>query len=194
MESNKKYELTAETKVFFGKTLYRIRALVTFGDVPAGQLGGWVESEKNLSHSGNAWITGNALVMDNALVTDNAWVMNNASVTDNAWIAGNAWIMDNASVTNNASVTGKAMVTGDARVSKSTHLLCVGGIGSRNGFTTFARSKDKKIIVACGCFRGTIDEFVDRVKQVHGGTKHEKTYLAAVELAKLQIDDVEVEE
>lgn len=33
-----KYELTSETKVVFGKTLYRIRALVAFGDVAVGEL------------------------------------------------------------------------------------------------------------------------------------------------------------
>lgn len=42
----KKYELTSETKVVFGKTLYRIRALLSFGNVEPGTLGGWIESEK----------------------------------------------------------------------------------------------------------------------------------------------------
>ena len=39
----KKYELTSETKVVFGRTLHRIRALISFGNVEAGELGGWVE-------------------------------------------------------------------------------------------------------------------------------------------------------
>jgi hypothetical protein len=47
-----KYELTDETKVFYGVTLHRIRALTAIGlTVAAGQLGGWVESEKNLDLS-----------------------------------------------------------------------------------------------------------------------------------------------
>lgn len=50
----KKYELTSETKVFLGKTLYRIKALVQFGNVNAGDLGGWIEKEENLSQYGNA--------------------------------------------------------------------------------------------------------------------------------------------
>ena len=58
----KKYELTSETKVFLGKTLYRIKALVQFGNVNAGDLGGWIEKEENLSQSGNAWVSGNAEV------------------------------------------------------------------------------------------------------------------------------------
>ena len=44
----KKYELTDKTKVYDGCTLHRIRALKDFGDVKAGDLGGWIESEKNL--------------------------------------------------------------------------------------------------------------------------------------------------
>ena len=58
-----KYELTDETKVFYGVTLHRIRALTAVGVLAAaGQLGGWVESEKNLEQSGDAWVSGNARV------------------------------------------------------------------------------------------------------------------------------------
>ena len=51
-----KYELTSETKVVFGRTLYRIRALVSFGSVLKGEAGGFVEKTENLSQSGNAWV------------------------------------------------------------------------------------------------------------------------------------------
>lgn len=52
----KKYRLTAETMCFDSVTLHRIQALKDFGNVEAGELGGWVESEKNLSQSGDCWI------------------------------------------------------------------------------------------------------------------------------------------
>ena len=76
----KKYELTSETKVFLGKTLYRIKALVQFGNVNAGDLGGWIEKEENLSQSGNAWVYGNAEVYGDAEVYGNARVYGNAEV------------------------------------------------------------------------------------------------------------------
>ena len=76
----KKYELTSETKVFLGKTLYRIKALVQFGNVNAGDLGGWIEKEENLSQYGNAWVSGNAEVYGNAEVSGNARVSGNAEV------------------------------------------------------------------------------------------------------------------
>ena len=44
----KKYELTDETKEFDGKTLYRIRALIDFGLVKAGDFGGWIEKEEKI--------------------------------------------------------------------------------------------------------------------------------------------------
>ena len=43
----KKYELTSETKVINGVELHRIKALKSFGNIKEGDLGGWIESEKN---------------------------------------------------------------------------------------------------------------------------------------------------
>ena len=44
-----KYELTQETKKLpNGIILYRIKALNDFGDVKAGDLGGFVEKESNI--------------------------------------------------------------------------------------------------------------------------------------------------
>lgn len=74
----KKFELTSETKLWLGKTLFRIRALVAFGDVDAGELGGWIEKESNLSQDGNAW------------VCDNAWVCGDARVYGDALVRGDA--------------------------------------------------------------------------------------------------------
>ena len=67
----KKYEFTGMTKDFLGITLKQIRALVTIsGVVTAGDVGGWVESESNLSQvSGNAWVYGDAQVYGNAWVS-----------------------------------------------------------------------------------------------------------------------------
>lgn len=76
----KKYELTSETKIVFGHILYRIKALSSFGCVSAGDLGGFLESEKNLSQNGNAWVSGNARVYGNARVSGNAEVSKIGSI------------------------------------------------------------------------------------------------------------------
>ena len=62
----KKYELTKDTIIINGRTLYRIRALRSFGDVNEGDLGGYVESEANLFHEGTSWIHHGACVYGRA--------------------------------------------------------------------------------------------------------------------------------
>ena len=76
----KKYELTAESIVKFGRTLFRIKALVAFGDVEEGELGGFVEKEENLDQSGNAWVSGDAQVYGDARVSGDAQVYGDARV------------------------------------------------------------------------------------------------------------------
>ena len=160
----KKYELTAESIVKFGRTLFRIKALVSFGNVEEGELGGFVEQEGNLDQSGNAWVSGDA------------------------WVGGNAVVRGNTVVRGNAVVGGKTWVRENAEIFKTSHCLVVGPIGSRNDFTTFFRTKYLTIGVKCGCFKGDIDQFFEAVEKTHGNNKHARAYKAAIALAKLQID------
>ena len=70
---NTKYEFTGETKIAYGCTLRRIKAIVAIGaTVAPGDIGGWIESENNLSVSGNAWVYGDARVYGNARVYGDA--------------------------------------------------------------------------------------------------------------------------
>jgi len=105
-----KYELTTETKEDYGVTLYRIKYLET------GELGGWIESEKNLSQDGNARVIGDALVCGNAQVFGNALVCGEAHVCGEAQVCGNAWVFDKARVIGDALVCGNAQVFGNALV------------------------------------------------------------------------------
>ena len=78
----KKFKLTSEFIVdISGVKLFRIKALIEFGNVKAGDLGGYIEKEENLSHMGNAWVSGNAQVFGNARVFGNVWVSGNARVS-----------------------------------------------------------------------------------------------------------------
>ena len=86
----KKYKLTSETKVINGVELHRIKALDSFGNIKKGDLGGWIESEKNLSQDGDAWVGDNATVCGNARVYGNATVYGYATVYGNATVSGNA--------------------------------------------------------------------------------------------------------
>ena len=66
----KKFKLTSEFIVdISGVKLFRIKALIEFGNVKAGDLGGYIEKEENLSHMGNAWVSGDAQVFGDARVS-----------------------------------------------------------------------------------------------------------------------------
>ena len=122
MEAKKKYELTSETIKFNGVTLHRIKALKNFSDVKAGDLGGWVEKEENLSQTDNAWVYsnakvyGNAKVFGNAQVFANAQVFGNAKVYGNAEVYGNAWVFGNAEIYGNVHIFGHAYIFNNAKV------------------------------------------------------------------------------
>lgn len=118
----KKFELTTDKIKNNGVTLHRIKALIDFRDVKAGELGGYVEKETNLSQYGDAWVYrhaqvfGNALVRDNACVCGNGLVFGEARVYGNAQVLGNARIFGNALVFEDALVSESAWVYGDARI------------------------------------------------------------------------------
>ena len=105
---NKKYELTNETIEHDGVTLHRIKALTYFSYVKPGYLGGFVQSEDNLSHNGEAWVGGEAKVYGTARVDNNAQVVNNAIVCQHAKVTGNACVCKNAIIKDSAVISGSA--------------------------------------------------------------------------------------
>lgn len=124
----KKYMLTDNTITVNGRTFYRIVALKNFGLVKAGMLGGYIESENNLSHEGEAWVYENAYVGGNVRVYDDAKVDGNVLVLGNAKIHGNASIYGNAHVNDNTSVhDNTTCISNKANVYE--YLAIIGGIG-----------------------------------------------------------------
>ena len=114
----KKYELdmndTVQTDC--GKTLYRIIALHNFSDVLAGEKGGYVQSEANLSQISDCWVYSVAQVYGNARVYGDAFVSGSTKVYENAQVFGSAEVYENAQVFGNARVCGDAQVFGNAEV------------------------------------------------------------------------------
>lgn len=120
-----KYEIVkTESIEHNGRTLYRIRALreflVTATNrrilVKAGDLGGYIEKEENLSQEGECWIADEAKVYDNAEVKGSSLVYGYAEVFENAVIC-NAFVYDNAKVFGNVIVCALSQIFGNAKVS-----------------------------------------------------------------------------
>ena len=130
----KKYELIPSDK----EGLYRVKALRSFSNVKAGDMGGYVSGEDNLSHKGNCWIYDNAYVRENARVFGHAVVRENAVVCGDARVFGHAVVRENAWVYGNAAVSGDAVVYGDAEVFGNAGVngdACVRGFAEVHGDT-----------------------------------------------------------
>ncbi|GBQ85503.1 hypothetical protein AA14337_3088 [Acetobacter malorum DSM 14337] len=115
----KKYELTDETVTTGnGRTLHRIRALIAMPaiGVSVGDLGGFVQHEKNLSHARSAWVFDDAQVFDNARVSGNAQILGHAKIWGDAQVYQGAHIWEQARIFGNAHVFGKARISGWAEV------------------------------------------------------------------------------
>ena len=80
-----KYRLTDETKEYYGRILHRIEAVETFGSVEAGEKGGWIEKEANLSQEGLSWVSGDAQVYGDARVYDNSQIRSRGDIF---WVTG----------------------------------------------------------------------------------------------------------
>lgn len=166
----KKFELTREFITFLGRKLFRIKALVEFGDVKAGELGGYVEKEENINHEGNAWVYGNARVY------------------------GDARVYGNARVSGDARVYGNARVYGDALVVKQEDIIFTAAkFGTIFRTTTAYRTTDG-VQINCGCFSGNLEEFREQITQTREGRMREK-YLHHADEIEMYFDlDLEKEE
>ena len=67
--------------------------------------------------------------------------------------------------------------------------MLIGPIGSRQSFTTFYKDKHKHIMVSCGCFTGTLDEFAVQVDNTHGDNQHGKSYKAIIDMIRISMED-----
>ena len=124
IDPNKKYRRDKSDSIKVnGHDLYRIVALKDFADVKAGDKGGYVESEDNLSHEGDAWVYDDAKVFGKAFIYDNAKASDNAQVSGNSHIFGNSKVFGNAQVSGDSHIFGNSKVFGNAQVSGNSHIF-----------------------------------------------------------------------
>lgn len=145
----KKYKIIEDDSkmiVMQNRKAYRIVALRDFADVKKGDLGGYIETEENLSHEGLAWVYNDAIVLEMARVQDNATVHGNALICNRALIMNNAKVSDRATACNsailkdyacaknhclvydraviegNSIIDGNSLVGGEVRCLDNTHI------------------------------------------------------------------------
>jgi carbonic anhydrase/acetyltransferase-like protein (isoleucine patch superfamily) len=164
-----KYKLTDETIEHCGVVLHRIQYLkdIPRHNVRAGDLGGYIESERNLSHRWDCVILGDAEVFENALVSGNAKVYEGARVSGNAEVYGNAGVGDSARVYDSARVSGNAEVYDSARVGDSARVYgdAVCTLSTQNLITVTDNH------IAVGCEMHTFDYWIEHIEAI--GKKHD---------------------
>ena len=120
----KKYEILKDQSITLnGHTLYRIKPLERISNMFPGVLGGFIESEDNLSHEGDCWVTENAAVYGNAKVIENAWVGGSAIIHGNSIIRENCLIIDSPIIIS-SEIKGDSMVAGEAVIENSVLQGC----------------------------------------------------------------------
>lgn len=128
---NNKYIITEETKPYTINSkrgsevifLNRIKSITDIReDVPSGTLGGWIQSEDNLSISGSCWIYDEAVCAQNALVRDSSILRNNALVFGDALIRDSASILENAQISDYARVKDQSIARGNAKIRQNAKL------------------------------------------------------------------------
>ena len=171
-----KYRLTNDSINFGSRILHRIQAVKDFSDVKAGDLGGYVETEENLSQVGNAWIYHNAKVFDRA------------KVYDNAKIFGDVCVFGIAKVGDNTTLTGNALV------SNAADYIVFKNFWSSGRYFTWTRSNNMWKV---GCFYGTGEELIEKAYKdsKRSGIEYERVvkYVESV-LADKKIEHKEVKE
>ncbi|WP_407928173.1 hypothetical protein, partial [Hydrogeniiclostridium mannosilyticum] len=126
-------------------------------------------------------------VSDNGWVFDNGRVFGDGRVYGNGQVYGNGEVFDNGWVSDNGEVYGSARIGVNGYISSPRSYFVQGPIGSRNDFLTCYLDKDKKIYAVTGCFCGSIEVFVKKVKAVHGMNRWAKQYLKAAEMARVML-------
>lgn len=111
-----KYELTDDVKHCFNTKVYRIKALRDGKFFNKGELGGYVESEDNLSQVGECWIGDNAIAFNESYISGSAYVYGNAviqnsKIEDDAQIFDDSEIKDYSVIRDNVTIFGKSIVS-----------------------------------------------------------------------------------
>lgn len=137
--------------------MYRIVAEQTFetknGWVHEGDVGGFVQSEKNLSQTDSSWVFNTAKVFDDAMLVDsvltgnsqafNSAILTDTIVRDNARVHGNAMVT-RCKIFGNCDVFGDAVEVNDTEMCNST-VICqnskVRNSKLKNGARIFGHSK-----------------------------------------------------
>ena len=166
----KKYRLIKDSRIWqYDRAIYRIQALRDFSDVKKGDLGGFVESEDNLSQEGDSWIYDMAQAVEksrvegDACLRDCAQMYGSSILRDKAQLQGFArmyqysCLEDNA-VAIDADILGFATITGDVVIRRKEDYIFFSDIPETGFYATYTFPNKKWRHVL---FKGTSKDFIE---------------------------------
>ncbi|WMY72317.1 YdcK family protein [Buttiauxella selenatireducens] len=125
-----KYQLTGDARLhdylIDGKKqqvkLWQVMALCDFGDVKAGQLGGWIENEDNLSQHGHCWIySSECVVYGGSSVADDAQIHGSSTLCHQAHVSGKSFVEQSL-------ISGECHIFDAARILNGSQIIAVRGL------------------------------------------------------------------
>ena len=183
LESGKKYRLWGKKNKEGLRKIQALRDIPKF-NVKVGNLGGWVESEKNLSQGGDCWVGDEAWVYGDAQVFGDAWVHGDAQVYGSARVSGNAWVYGSAWVSGNARVYGSAWVSKDAWEVSPLYIQ-----GTKHSVTTSSFNT-----LTIGCETHTVEEWLANYREIgkaNGYSKQEiEEYFDHITYSAKRLDQI----
>ncbi len=163
MPAKKKYRLLEDdTIVRDGRTLYRIEALrdVCY-NVKEGNVGGYVESEANLSHDGRCWLYQEACAYEDARLEEDATLWGHAT------LRGKAKLHHRARMKSRSIVQGEAMIGGTSFIGDQ---VVVGGNAILKGNVSLS---DDVHVGGNACLEGddpSLSLMIEGTTMIHGDT------------------------
>lgn len=166
----KKYKLIESSRAWlYGRPIYRIQALRDFSDVKKGDLGGFVESEGNLSQEGDCWIYDMAQAMEKSRVEDDACLRDcskmygSSLLKDKAQLQGCARMIQYACLADNAvaidtEISGFADITGEVVIRRNKDYMVFSDIPEAGFYATYTFPNKRWRFVL---FKGTSEAFIE---------------------------------
>ena len=145
---------------------------------------------------GDRCVLGNMCVLHNGCKLGKWCVLGNMCVLHNGCKLGYGCVLGKGCKLGDGCVLGDVCELGDGcelgsgcameggRVPNAAYFIST-NIGSRNDSTyAYCNTATGDIYVRAGCWFGGLDDFVERVHEVHAGTQHETDYIAFAEFAR----------
>jgi len=171
-----KYELIKDDFIIndSGVKLFRIKYLAN------NELGGYIQSEDNLSQEGSCRVLGDARVFGNARVFCDAQVFDDARVFGNTFVYGKAQVFDDARVFGDAWVYGNARLYGNARVFGNAQVFCDAQVCGDNWEISPLQIKGSRLYlnasrygyIKIGCLELSVKDWKEKRVSIGEGEKY----------------------